>query len=537
MTTPDRRKTPRKLINQLAYVNLEPNNGGIVLNVSEGGFCFQAVAPIYNSRSIDFWLSLPGGNRIAAAGELAWIDATGKNGGLRFTSVTEEARGQICDWAGLPPSPRSSLPVVAEVRILNDEPLLHHPVADIASAPVAHVQVAPEPTVTTPPVSQSQMDFASAPIPVASQDAPSPQTRIPALPPSKPLETALSAARRVDAAISAALSAAARPMEKNIPLAVASARRMIAPAIPAARSAAQRAAKTLSTASRAYSARSYFRAAVTTAITLLAAVSLIQLGGLLAGKTLPRVVSPAIVSGSPSNPASESLNLSLASAPTTKSEVDELENQPATMDDLNGQPASPSKSDDEKFLVPARSPSKPGPSAQNAIVTKPFDNSTALALPSRLPSPSPSSTPASAPKSTTSSFPRNTITNSRVVATSTAAVSVPNPVPPKPASSSLLKSNRPSSPNGSETAVASNFSSGAPIYFEVGSFKDPMWADKANETLAQSGFHAIVIHKGRLWMNSYHVIVGPFGNSTAAQRAFSDLESHGYKPRPAKLNP
>ncbi|MGC1686358.1 MAG: PilZ domain-containing protein [Candidatus Acidiferrales bacterium] len=130
MTTPDRRKTTRKLINQLAYVNLEANNGGIVLNVSEGGICFQAVAPIYKSRSIDFWLSLPGGNRIAAAGELAWLDATGKNGGLRFTSVSDEAREQICNWAGLPPSPRPTLPVVpvvnvvpvsAAARAINDE--------------------------------------------------------------------------------------------------------------------------------------------------------------------------------------------------------------------------------------------------------------------------------------------------------------------------------------------------------------------------------------------------------------------------------
>src|SRR3984885_2756820 len=261
MTTPDRRKTTRKLINQLAYVNLEANNGGIVLNVSEGGICFQAVAPIYKSRSIDFWLSLPGGNRIVAAGELAWLDATGKNGGLRFTSVSDEAREQICNWAGLPPPPRplipvvpvlpvvSMVPAVAAARAINDETAPHPPTADIASAPVAAVHIAPVPAVTTTPVSQSEMEFAAAAIPVTSKVAPSPQTRIPAPSPSKPLETVLAGALRVDAAISAA------------------------------RSAAQRATKAVSTATRAYSTRSYFRAAVTTAIILVAAVSLIQLGG------------------------------------------------------------------------------------------------------------------------------------------------------------------------------------------------------------------------------------------------------------------
>jgi hypothetical protein len=35
-------------------------------------------------------------------------------------------------------------------------------------------------------------------------------------------------------------------------------------------------------------------------------------------------------------------------------------------------------------------------------------------------------------------------------------------------------------------------------------------AANAIETLAQSGFQAVVVRKGRLWMNSYHVLVGPF---------------------------
>ncbi|HEY4742576.1 MAG TPA: PilZ domain-containing protein [Candidatus Acidoferrales bacterium] len=545
MTTPDRRKTTRKLINQLAYVNLEANNGGIVLNVSEGGICFQAVAPIYKSRSIDFWLSLPGGNRIVAAGELAWLDATGKNGGLRFTSVSDEAREQICNWAGLPPPPRplipvvpvlpvvSMVPAVAAARAINDETAPHPPTADIASAPVAAVHIAPVPAVTTTPVSQSEMEFAAAAIPVTSKVAPSPQTRIPAPSPSKPLETVLAGALRVDAAISAALAAGTRRMEKTVPVAVASARRIIAPAIPAARSAAQRATKAVSTATRAYSTRSYFRAAVTTAIILVAAVSLIQLGGMLAGKTLPRVVSPAIVSGSPSNPASESPNLSAGSAPAVKPKADEPENQsPTAMDDLNGRSASPSanpSASDDASLAPARLPSKPISSAPPAIVTKPSYN-TVLTRPATSPSPSSSSTPATGPKSTTSSLPPSTIASTRVAAAPTSAASPANSVATKPTASSLLESNHPTSTSGSETA-------GASIYFDVGSFKDPMWADKANETLAHSGFHAIVIHKGRFWMSSYHVVVGPFANGTAAQTAFSDLESHGYKPRPAKLNP
>ena len=74
------------------------------------------------------------------------------------------------------------------------------------------------------------------------------------------------------------------------------------------------------------------------------------------------------------------------------------------------------------------------------------------------------------------------------------------------------------------------------IYFDVGSFKDPKWADNAAETLGKLGFHVTSLHKGKLWMNSYHVIVGPFHNDDMAQAARRDLESHGFKPRITKLD-
>ena len=71
-------------------------------------------------------------------------------------------------------------------------------------------------------------------------------------------------------------------------------------------------------------------------------------------------------------------------------------------------------------------------------------------------------------------------------------------------------------------------------YFDVGSFKDPKWADNATETLEKLGFHTISRRKGKLWMNSYHVIVGPFSDDDAVQAARRNLESHGFKPRLTK---
>jgi SPOR domain len=73
--------------------------------------------------------------------------------------------------------------------------------------------------------------------------------------------------------------------------------------------------------------------------------------------------------------------------------------------------------------------------------------------------------------------------------------------------------------------------SSSTMYFEVGKFRDVMWADKATDKLTQLGFHAIVIHKGHLWMNSYQVLVGPYGSDDEAEAAQKNLVSRGFRPR------
>jgi len=65
-------------------------------------------------------------------------------------------------------------------------------------------------------------------------------------------------------------------------------------------------------------------------------------------------------------------------------------------------------------------------------------------------------------------------------------------------------------------------------YLEVGSFKDSIWAQKAVDQLAGLGFHAVSIHKGRLWMQSYRVRVGPYANQTDIEAAESSLAAHDF---------
>jgi hypothetical protein len=86
-----------------AYINIEPNNGGIVLNVSDEGLCFHSFDPVRRNGPVRFWFSQQN-HRIEAEAELAWTDATQK-GGLRFRTLPAEAREQIRNWISQPGTP------------------------------------------------------------------------------------------------------------------------------------------------------------------------------------------------------------------------------------------------------------------------------------------------------------------------------------------------------------------------------------------------------------------------------------------------
>lgn len=94
---PDRRRLPRTNLECLAYINFEPNNGGIILNICEDGLCFHAVAPVETNTNACFWFSAES-TRIAAEGLVVWVDTSRKTGGLRFNHLSQDARRQIRVW-------------------------------------------------------------------------------------------------------------------------------------------------------------------------------------------------------------------------------------------------------------------------------------------------------------------------------------------------------------------------------------------------------------------------------------------------------
>ena len=97
LTQQERRRSERKKLNQLTYIELPSSNGGIVTDLSEEGLRFYAVLPVDTAGPIHFWFS-GGSRRIAAVGDLVWIDESKKGGGLRFVEIPDEAREQIRKW-------------------------------------------------------------------------------------------------------------------------------------------------------------------------------------------------------------------------------------------------------------------------------------------------------------------------------------------------------------------------------------------------------------------------------------------------------
>jgi hypothetical protein len=104
----DRRGKLRKVPEKLAFLQLERDDGGTVLDVSEGGLRFETFAPVLQNGPVHLWFSLNLRDRIETWGEVVWTNAARKSGGLRFLRLSEEARRHIREWIAEFPSRRVS---------------------------------------------------------------------------------------------------------------------------------------------------------------------------------------------------------------------------------------------------------------------------------------------------------------------------------------------------------------------------------------------------------------------------------------------
>ena len=151
-TPSDRRQAPRTKLAEIAYLGMGPENGGVVLDVSDGGLSFHAVATVEPAQTVRFLLSLRGHSRIEGAGEVVWTNQTRTVCGLKFTSLSSGAREYLNDWTN-----QSRMPAAARKENVAPTP---QPVSALSAAsrsealPVFAIPPAAEPALSIPETSK-----------------------------------------------------------------------------------------------------------------------------------------------------------------------------------------------------------------------------------------------------------------------------------------------------------------------------------------------------------------------------------------------
>lgn len=94
----NRRRYLRKVPDDIAFIQIERDEVGKVLNISEGGLSFRSVTPVPRNLPVYFWFSFNLKDRIEAMGEVTWTDLSRTIGGLRFTQLSQANRELIQKW-------------------------------------------------------------------------------------------------------------------------------------------------------------------------------------------------------------------------------------------------------------------------------------------------------------------------------------------------------------------------------------------------------------------------------------------------------
>jgi septal ring-binding cell division protein DamX len=96
--TSERRHCPRQRV-PFSCMQLDDDNGGIILDISERGLSMQAVTILTNDELPRMRFQLSQSQPwIETRGRIAWTSASMKTAGLEFIGLPEEARDQIKQW-------------------------------------------------------------------------------------------------------------------------------------------------------------------------------------------------------------------------------------------------------------------------------------------------------------------------------------------------------------------------------------------------------------------------------------------------------
>lgn len=155
----ERRRYARLELKSMAFLDIGPDNGGIVLNISETGIALQAMSALPPKPVIDLHLRPPkSSKRIQVNGKVVWTTSKGE-AGIQFVDLPDEARVQIRNWLTSDALP-AQLPLVIPRPSETTKPLAEQQADELmgllselsAEAVILHPRDG-EPTLARPPAS------------------------------------------------------------------------------------------------------------------------------------------------------------------------------------------------------------------------------------------------------------------------------------------------------------------------------------------------------------------------------------------------
>ena len=94
----------------MAYVELGQDNGGILLNLGEGGFAVQSALALTSREFPELRFQVPAAQGwLAAGGRIVWISDSNKEAGIQFTELPGEARRAIQRWVSAEGEPQKTV--------------------------------------------------------------------------------------------------------------------------------------------------------------------------------------------------------------------------------------------------------------------------------------------------------------------------------------------------------------------------------------------------------------------------------------------
>jgi TonB family protein len=94
----------------MAYVELGQDNGGILLNLGEGGFAVQSALALTSREFPELRFQVPAVQGwLTAGGRVVWISESNKEAGIQFTDLPGEARREIQRWVSAEGEPQKTV--------------------------------------------------------------------------------------------------------------------------------------------------------------------------------------------------------------------------------------------------------------------------------------------------------------------------------------------------------------------------------------------------------------------------------------------